>query len=193
MVIFILKRLVAGVLLWLLLLLLCLWLIRLIPGSYEDLSKLEAPMEETQSLSTSVSVPVFYWSLVPDPGAQQSLSDLLPQVKWNGRSNAFHQQLGQYARLDFGRSLIDQLRVSDKIKPALLWSLALQIPAIFLIVALSLWIGFRLVRFPDSGIWSGVNAGLLGLHSIPGFWLATLLLLLFANPDAIAWFPTGMQ
>jgi peptide/nickel transport system permease protein len=190
---FIIRRLFSGFLLLLLILLISIWMIRLIPGSYEELMKEENNPSLENSFAHVLNLPIFYFTIIPDKQVANDLKSMLPIFRWNGFNNEFHQKLTAFASFNFGKSLIDGIDVKNKFRSALPWSLILQIPAIILVLVLSIWIAFRRIRFPGSIPMKAIDNTLVWFHSIPGFWFATILLLLFANPDALHWFPSGLQ
>lgn len=190
---FIIRRLTGGFFIFLLILLISEWIISLIPGSYKELMNAEEITAHSESLNVWPSSPLFYFSVIPGKPQDQKSNIPIPEFRWNGVQNNFHKKLGSYLSLDFGKSLIDEIPVKEKFLLALPWSLILQIPVIALIIMLSSWIALRRVQFPDSKWLSFLDTGLIWIHSIPGFWLATLLLLAFANPDGLQWLPSGFQ
>lgn len=173
-----------GAILWL-----GLWVIRQIPGSYEEIATWDAALEQTADASREEGpVPGFYWST-----GSLFLNSGGPFLQWNGTRNAFHQWACRYAAMDFGHSLVDGLPVKEKFRRALPWSMALQLPAIVLLLLLSVWLALEAVMRSGSWTMAMADRALTGLYAVPGFWLATLLLLIFANPECIQVLPTGMQ
>jgi peptide/nickel transport system permease protein len=168
-------------------------MIRLIPGSYEELIQSEEIQMQENLAVKAPDNSLFYFSILPEKKETVNLRSVLPNVKWNGIENEFHNKLLSYCSFRFGNSLIDGVDVRTKVAKALPWSLILLLPAILIVISLSIWIAFRRVRFPDSKILSAIDSSLVWIHSIPSFWLATMFLLLFANPDMIHWFPSGLQ
>ncbi len=190
---FIVHRLITGFFLVLILLLICIWMVRIIPGSYKDLLMTEE-YQLSGELSTDLQKPpLFYFTIFPIKKPDQELNSIWPQFEWNGTSNEFHQHVKSYAGFHFGKSLTDGVAVQEKVIKALPWSLIIQIPAIFLILISSIYFAFKKIQYPDSTLLKIIDKILIWIHSTPGFWLATILLLLFANPDFLAWFPSGMQ
>lgn len=193
MTLFIIRRLFNGFLMLFLILLISSWMIRLIPGSYDELMKSEDIVLHDEVSIQTENNPLFYFNIIPIKTDSQFLSSILPIFIWNGFNNEFHQRLLMYGTFNFGKSLIDGEDVKNKFLNALPWSLILQIPAIILVIVLSIWFALRKIRFPSSVPLKTIENVLIGLHSIPGFWLATMLLLIFANPDVLHWFPSGFQ
>ncbi|MBK7357709.1 MAG: ABC transporter permease [Saprospiraceae bacterium] len=193
MVSFIFKRIGFGIFSLILVLYLSCWLIRLIPGSYNEIMLSEnAGQHESQTIDP-VQIPLFYFSWIPSKTDSMQTASILPQFWWNGVNNNFHNKLTEYLSGDFGRSVVDQQAVSKKFKDALPWSLSFQLPAIGLILCISIWLGRSSVMYPKSIGLKIINSCLIWIHAIPVFWLASLLLLFFANPDFLKIFPSGMQ
>lgn len=101
-------------------------------------------------------------------------------------------QFGRWAlhllRFDFGRSLIDQRPVTEKIVEAL--------PRTAVVAGLALLLGFG-VAIP-LGVWlstrrdrwgRAVEALLLAAWSVPSFWIAVMALMIFASPRFLDLFP----
>ncbi len=105
----------------------------------------------------------------------------VPTFHWYGLDNQYHAWFTGILRGDFGISLNKRQAVSKQLKPALFWTLAVNIPAIFLAF---------LIAVP-LGTWSAVKrgqrfdkittAGLFMLYSLPAFWVGTMLLIFFTN------------
>lgn len=190
---FIITRLLGGFFLLLFILLICLWMVRLIPGSYDELMKSEENVTQQNENRNANPIPLFYFSIIPEKKTGDDLFSVMPILQWNGLNNEYHQKLKSYATLRFGKSLIDGVEVKDKFIHAFPWSLILQIPAIILVIVFSLWIALKRIQYPDSSALRFIDNGLIWLHSIPGFWLATMLLIFFANPDMLQWLPSGLQ
>lgn len=95
--------------------------------------------------------------------------------------------LGRLATLDFGRSTQDHRPVMEKIGEALPRTVGLTGGALALAIAAAIPLGvFSAVRRRTLGD-RLVGGSLFFLYSMPGFWLATLLLLAFAGE--LRWFP----
>ena len=94
-------------------------------------------------------------------------------------------------RGDFGISLDDGLPIRKKIAKALPWSLWLAIITIILAYLIAIPIGIY-SAYKANGVFDRITSLILYiLYSLPGFWVATILLMSFANPDALNWFPSG--
>lgn len=101
----------------------------------------------------------------------------------------FARWVSRVVRFDFGRSLIDQRPVLEKLSEAL--------PRTALVAGLSLVLGFGLavplgvvLATHTRRRWAKLlQAALLAAWSVPTFWVAVLLLMLFAGPQFFDWFP----
>ena len=101
----------------------------------------------------------------------------------------FGRWLSRVVRFDFGRSFIDQRPVTEKLFEAA--------PRTALIAGLALVLGFGvavplgvLLAVRTRRRWAqAVSALLVVAWSVPSFWLAVLLLMLFAGPQYLEWFP----
>lgn len=107
---------------------------------------------------------------------------------WNGRRNQYHRWATALLRGDLGTSF----RTGQPVAPQLGHALALTLPltgtAAVLAVLAAIFLARRLAAGPR---WQRpVRAALAGLHALPLFLVALVLLLFLANPDALDWFPT---
>lgn len=101
----------------------------------------------------------------------------------------FGRWLSRVARFDFGRSFIDQRPVTEKLGEAA--------PRTALVAGLALLLGFGLavplgvlLAVSAKRWWArAFSALLVAAWSVPTFWLAVILLMLFAGPRYLDWFP----
>jgi peptide/nickel transport system permease protein len=125
----------------------------------------------------------------------------IPAISWFGSKNQYHLWLlgnGKdrkgLLRGDFGISYIDSQPIQDKIWQKVGISFSLSIISIFLAYLISIPIGIYSAYKKDSAADKGMSLVLFVLYSMPSFFVATLLLLQFANPDNLSWFPvSGIQ
>ncbi len=125
----------------------------------------------------------------------------IPSLKWYGAKNQYHIWLignGEdrrgLIRGDFGISYIDGQPISTKIWQKVWISFSLSIMSIILAYLISIPIGIFSAYKKDSAIDRGTSLVLFTLYSMPSFFIGTLLLLYFANPDNLSWFPvSGIQ
>ncbi|MFY0674502.1 MAG: ABC transporter permease [Bacteroidia bacterium] len=125
-----------------------------------------------------------------------SLKRLVPKVLFF-KNNQYHHWLfgGKYTKGvvngDLGKSYSNGKSVFSRIKKALPWTFLMSLITIFLSVFGSVLLGLILGYFNNKWWSKGIKSFLFLLYTMPAFWLATLLLLFFANPDFLSWFPPG--
>lgn len=119
---------------------------------------------------------------------------LHPSSEWFFKNAVYYGRwLMRILRLDFGLSSKDHRPVLTRIAEALPVTLLLNVLNILIVYAVSV----------PLGIWSALNRhkrrdevvtfGLFILYSLPTFWMATLLLMLFASGEYFDWLPlTGI-
>ncbi|MFL2573452.1 MAG: ABC transporter permease [Flavobacteriales bacterium] len=125
----------------------------------------------------------------------------VPTIHWYGSQNQYHLWLfgnGKdrkgLLRGDFGISYIDSQPISTKIWQKIGISFSLSLISIFIAYLISIPIGIYSAYKKDSAVDKGFSLVLFILYSMPSFFVGTLLLLQFANPDNLAWFPvSGIQ
>jgi peptide/nickel transport system permease protein len=98
--------------------------------------------------------------------------------------------LGRLATLDFGRSFVDEEPVIDKIAKALPITLYLNVIAIFLIYGISIPIGIYAAIYRGRAFDTVSSILLFVLYSIPNFWLATMLIMIFSSKRSFDWLPS---
>lgn len=97
-------------------------------------------------------------------------------------------------RGDFGYSYQTKLPVSNIIGERIRWSLFFTFISILLAYLISLPIGLRAAAKKNSLFDRTSSVVLFILYSMPAFWVATILLMTFANTDVLQWFPaSGIQ
>ncbi|MFH1358116.1 MAG: ABC transporter permease [bacterium] len=110
--------------------------------------------------------------------------------KFMGENTVFYfKWISNIVVLDFGRSFKDRQPVIKKIKEALPITLLINILAILIVYSISI----------PLGIWSALKRGtvidkvvmvqLFILYSLPGFWIATMLLMYLAGGEYLNIFP----
>ncbi len=106
----------------------------------------------------------------------------IPCIRWYGIHNQYHHWLGGFLSGDFGISLYQRMPVSQKVLPALRWTLVLNMLALALAFGLSIPIGVLSATRKGRPFDRGVSTVLFMLYSLPAFWVGTLLLVFFATP-----------
>ena len=133
--------------------------------------------------------------------SQNRWKTYIPTIHWYGSQNQYHLWLfgnGKdrkgLLRGDFGISYIDSQPISTKIWQKIGISFSLSLISIFIAYLISIPIGIYSAYKKDSAVDKGFSLVLFILYSMPSFFVGTLLLLQFANPDNLAWFPvSGIQ
>jgi peptide/nickel transport system permease protein len=113
--------------------------------------------------------------------------------------NQYHRWLfgdgGTYSRGllhgDFGTSYVTKQPISDVIFSKLGWTLLFSCLSVILAYLVSIPVGVNAAAKKGSRSDKTSSLILFILYSIPSFWLATLLLMTFANPDVLHWFPAS--
>ncbi|WP_460502183.1 ABC transporter permease, partial [Hymenobacter agri] len=107
--------------------------------------------------------------------------------QWRGWHNQYHRWLLALLRGDLGRSFRSGAPVGQQLRQALAFTLpvtgAAAVLAALIAVALATWLAATPRWQPP------VRAVLIGWHAVPLFLSALGLLLLFANPEMLNWFP----
>lgn len=94
-------------------------------------------------------------------------------------------------RGDFGTSYVTKSPISDVIMSKIGWSLMFSLLSVVFAYLVSIPIGVRSGAARGSRFDKTSSLTLFMLYSMPSFWLATLLLMTFANTDALFWFPAS--
>lgn len=112
----------------------------------------------------------------------------LGRWQWHGSANQYHHWLRALLRADLGTSLRSGRPVAGQLGEALRYTLPLTGAALALVLGAALLLGQQLAA-PRRWWHVLVRTALVGVQSVPLFVAALGLLLLFANPDVLAWFP----
>ncbi|MEX1187921.1 MAG: ABC transporter permease [Bacteroidia bacterium] len=122
----------------------------------------------------------------------------IPSPHFYGLNNQYHYwlfgkkdvSLGAI-RGDFGISFRDGQKISTRIGKAMKWTLFISITSLFIAFICSIPLGLIAGRYADSAFDKITSIIVFGLYALPGFFVASLLLILFANPDFMDWFPSS--
>ncbi|UOR05494.1 ABC transporter permease [Hymenobacter aerilatus] len=126
-----------------------------------------------------LDIPLFYFSL-PTTATHQ-------QWKWHGQRNQYHRWAQQLLHGNLGRSYRDGQPVTTSLAAALTYTLPLTTLAATVAILLAVWLATWLAVHQQMR--PHVLRLLYALDALPLFVLGLLLLLLFANPDMLTWFP----
>lgn len=135
----------------------------------------------------------------------------IPQVHWHGSKNRYHLWLfgdrpwfskpdpekayrsAGFLRGDLGQSYSNGRPVSSMIGEALQWTLLFSGLSVLLVYGLSIPIGVFMSMYQGRFQQKGSQGLLLFLYSLPEFWVGTILIALFANPDVLKLFPAAFS
>jgi peptide/nickel transport system permease protein len=129
---------------------------------------------------------------------KQSWKKWIPKICWNSFQNQYHRWMfgdGEerkgIIRGDFGLSFRDGQPISERILPRFKWTVSITAISIFLAFFIGIPTGIIAGSKVDS--WFERVHGLIAfaLISLPSFFFATALLVLFSNPDVLDWFPSS--
>ncbi len=142
-----------------------------------------------------LDLPVFYFNFhsLTDEGAKK----FIPAISFHS-NNQFHRWLfgdgvntKGIVRGDFGASYLTRQPVTQLISDSIRWSLFFTLTSIFLAYLISIPIGIKAAAEKNSRFDKTSSTILLFLYSLPVFWVATLLLMTFSNPDVFYFFPAS--
>ncbi|MFC2176184.1 ABC transporter permease [Bacteroidota bacterium] len=94
-------------------------------------------------------------------------------------------------RGDFGTSYTTKMPIHEVIMTKIFWSFFFTMISVVLGYLVSIPLGIQSAVRKDSRFDRITTVVLFILYSIPSFWLATLLLMTFANPDVLYMFPAS--
>lgn len=117
----------------------------------------------------------------------------IPYVTFHGFSNQFHLWLKDYLAGNWGKSFRDRQQIDVKIRDHLFWTVILSLSAFILSMLISIPVGIWCALHANSKGDRIIGIVLFSLDAIPNFWMASILLGLFANPDVFNWFPASFQ
>jgi len=122
----------------------------------------------------------------------------IPHFHFHGFKNQYHKWLlgnGKdtkgIIRGDFGISYRDGQPIIDRMIPKIKWSLALAFLSILIAFLISVPVGIYAAYKANGWFDTFSKFGSFVLYAIPSFFGGILLLVLFANPDMLDWFPAS--
>jgi peptide/nickel transport system permease protein len=113
----------------------------------------------------------------------------IPQFKLNGFNNQFNNWMLNLFKFNLGNSYTDNRPVSDILLPALKTTFLISILSLILAYAIGIPLGVFMASNDKLKRIKWINSLLIGVYSIPNFWLASILIFLFAGGDLFNWFP----
>jgi peptide/nickel transport system permease protein len=94
-------------------------------------------------------------------------------------------------RGDFGTSYTTKMPIQEVIGIKIFWSFFFSMISVFLAYVISIPLGIQAAVHKDSLFDRVTTVLLFILYSLPSFFAATVMLMWFANPDVLHWFPAS--
>ena len=140
-----------------------------------------------------LDLPVFYLSV--SSLDKTGLNKYVPEIHFYGTGNQYHKWIsGIVLHGDFGTSYMTQLPVTNEILSHLPWTILLTFLSTLLAFGISIPIGMYAAEKKGRFFDKFSSVGLFILFSLPNFFVASMLLVFFANPQFFGWFPeSGVQ
>ena len=110
-----------------------------------------------------------------------------PDWKWYGTANRYHRWMAGLMTGDFGLSFKDKRPVGSKLRPAIFWTLTLNLSAFALALLLAIPIGVHSALRKGGRFDRFFTVTLFGLYSLPRFWVATILVVFFTSGTYAGW------
>ena len=123
-------------------------------------------------------------------GVSSTINNYLLHVQWNGTNNQYHKWILELLQGNFGKSTLDNTAVAEKINDAIYWTLLLSFISLCITFAIAIPAAFYSSFNPRSLLSLAFDNMFFLFYAILNFWIATLLILLFASGDYFDWFPT---
>jgi peptide/nickel transport system permease protein len=118
------------------------------------------------------------------------INNYLPYFYWNGLKNQYHVWILNFIHGEFGQSYFDNKPISQKLGTALPWTLSLSLISILLALIIAIPTGVYAAIHKNTFKDKILNKTFFAFYSLPNFWLASLLVVFFTNPDHLNWFPS---
>lgn len=118
----------------------------------------------------------------------------IPDLKWYGFNNQYHNWITSFFVGDFGTSYVDKRPVSHKLWDALQWTLIMNLLAILLAYFIAVPLGVLSAKKKDTSFDRISTIILFALFSLPNFWIATIMIFFFTSSHYGEWlniFPAG--
>lgn len=113
----------------------------------------------------------------------------IPVIYWHGADNQYHHWVSSFLKGNFGLSYRSGQPVIDRIRTPIYWTLIINLISITLVYLLSVPLGVFSAVKKDSLSDKIITTILFILYSLPTFWIGTMLLVFFTNPEyGMNWF-----
>lgn len=187
----------------------------------EDANKIEAVQRiDTLTGDTTQVQQNLLTALLPEANALKASFDnvknnkstfkrYIPRIAWYGSQNQYHRwvfgdvpwfkknddpskQSRGILRGDFGLSYLDGRPVMKIIKEGVSITFVMNLIAIFLVYFMAIPLGVYIAVKKDSLFDRVSTISTFILFSLPTFWIGTMLIVFFTNPEyGMSWFPAG--
>ncbi len=157
-------------------------------NTYSFLTPFKSDFEKVKQNYSSIEKNVSVWK------------NYIPRIAFYGYKNQYHRWLfgdgGKFSKGlllhgDFGISYVTRQPISDVIYSKIGWSLFFSMLSVILAYLISIPIGVKAAAKRGSRFDKSSSIILFMLYSMPSFWLATLLIMTFANTDVFSWLPAS--
>lgn len=115
---------------------------------------------------------------------------LIPFFHFHGTRNQYHDWISGIFSGNWGVSWQDGRPVKTILGEAMPKTLLVCFPALFLSLVFSIPIGVWLSGSKSNLLQNSTSNVLLAIHSMPSFWLATMMLVIFGRGGFLHWFPS---
>ena len=113
----------------------------------------------------------------------------IPTIHWYGFDNQYHNWITAFLHGDFGISYRDGQKVEARLKTPIYWTLIMNLMGITIAFLVSIPMGVYSATKRNSFFDKATTVGLFVLYSLPTFWIGTLLVVFFTNPEyGMDWF-----
>jgi peptide/nickel transport system permease protein len=166
----------------------------------ESTSPVDAAVKASLIKEHGLQLPLFYFSInslnETNENESESWKSYVPVISFHG-DNQFGRWMfgsdnnGGIIRGELGRSWISSQPVSSMILPRLSWSVLLTFFSVILAYLISIPSGIKAATNTGTKSVRITNKLYIILHSLPSFWVATLLMFLLCNPSFINILPSS--
>lgn len=167
------------------------------PGGSGEFIPMSLQLKERNNIrhQLGLDLPVFYFDI--HSYRESGVGKYIPAISFHAH-NQYHRWLfgdGAYSRGivrgDFGVSYITRQPVAEIIRSRIGWSLILNMTTLLLAYLICIPLGIKSAANLNMRFDRLSAAALLILYSLPVFWVATLLMMTFANPDVLYILPAS--
>ena len=113
----------------------------------------------------------------------------VPVVYFHGKNNQYHAWITNFIHGNFGISYFSKRPVSDELGDRIYWTIFTTSITILIVYFLAIPLGVYSARKRGTRSDNIISTILFALHSLPNFWVGTLLIIFFCQPLYFNWFP----